>query len=207
MGLAGDGPSRGQSGARSAADRRAQSPAHTYREVELERMYAVVGCSDCEMLWIVEGRPERTECPRCGASRNHEARRKFVRTDDEDHAREVRASMLAARSDQSEAFAELDSFAALEAQVESAGIDDETYLAESGIDPEAVEAAGDRDTGRQSREQIVRGAVRDLDEPTAEAVRSYASERGVPADYTDRALEKLEQAGELLERDGVLRLL
>ncbi|PSP75278.1 replication protein H, partial [Halobacteriales archaeon QH_6_68_27] len=74
-------------------------------------MYAVVGCSECDMLWVVEGRPETSQCPRCGTRRPYAKRRKFVSTEDEDHAREVRASILANRQGHGDAFAELDSFA------------------------------------------------------------------------------------------------
>lgn len=170
-------------------------------------MYAVVGCSECQALWIIEGRPERSECPRCGTSRKYEKRREFVTTDDEDHAREVRSSMLAARQDQSDAFAALDSFAELDEQVEESGIDDETYLSESGIDPEEVAAAGEAESTNRSREEIVRAGIREQSEPTAQDVIAYASEHGVSASYTERALEKLKRAGEVSEHSGSYRLL
>lgn len=170
-------------------------------------MYAVVGCSECQALWIVEGRPERSECPRCGTTRKYEKRREFVTTDDEDHAREVRSSMLAARQDQSDAFADLGSFAELDAQVETSGIDDETYLAGSGIDPEEVAAAGADDSTNRSREEIVRAGIRKQSEPTTEDVVGYASDHGVSASYTERALEKLRRAGEVSESGGTYRLL
>jgi len=170
-------------------------------------MYAVVGCEECKALWIVEGRPETSQCPRCGKTRGYEKRRQFVTTDDQDHAREVRASMLAARQGQDDAFADLDSFAELEAQVEDAGIDDETYLAESGLDPEAVADAGERDRESRSREETVREAIWELDEPTQERVVTYADERDVSATYTRKALQKLVRAGEASESRGVYRLL
>lgn len=171
-------------------------------------MYAVVGCSECQSLWIVEGRPERSQCPTCGTTRKYEKRREFVTTPDEDHAREVRSSMLAARQDQDEAFAQLDSFAELESRVEQAGIDDETYLQESGLDPETVQAAGETDdAASQSREEVVREALRELDSPTETDVVAYASERGVPESYTQKALTKLVRAGEVSESRGTYRVL
>ncbi|MFC6863657.1 DUF5817 domain-containing protein [Halomicroarcula sp. GCM10025817] len=174
-------------------------------------MYAVVGCSECSALWVVEGRPETTRCPRCGTRKQHAKRRKFVETDDEAHAREVRASMLANRQGEGDAFAQLDSYADLDRQVESSGIDDETYLESSGIDSEAVAAAGERAEGGarsgSSRKETVRAALRDLDDPTEDAVVAYASERDVPADYTRTALEKLRRAGEVTESGGTYRLL
>jgi RNA polymerase subunit RPABC4/transcription elongation factor Spt4 len=172
-------------------------------------MYAVVGCGECSALWIVEGRSETSQCPRCGTTRASEKRREFVTTDDEDHAREVRASMLAARQGHDEAFADLDSFAEMESYVDEAGVDDETYLEASGIDAAEVAAAAERaeggSGGGQSRRETVQTAVRELDDPDESAVVEFAAERGVPPEYTRRALSKLVRAGEVTENRGRYR--
>ncbi len=136
----------------------------------------------------------------------HKKRRQFVTTDDEDHAREVRASMLAARQGHGDAFAELGSFAELETQLESAGIDDETYLRASGLDPERVAAAGTDDTTTQSRRAVVREAIATLEAPTEDAVCTHAAERDVAPSYTKRALTKLVRAGEAIKTQGVYEL-
>lgn len=175
-------------------------------------MYAVVGCSDCGALKLVEGRPETTQCPRCGKRRKFEKLKKFVETDDENHAREVRASMLANRRGEGDAFAELDSFAEMETQLDDAGISDEEFLEASGIDTEEVAAAADRVEQRSastrggSRKETVRNALRELDRPTEDEVVEFAAERGVPADYVRNALEKLAQRGEVSESRGRYRL-
>jgi len=175
-------------------------------------MYAVVGCGECSALWVVEGHPERTECPRCGTSRKHEYRREFLTTEDAEYAREVRASMLASRQGESEAFAEVGSFAELDAQLEDAGVDDETYLDGVGVDTDEVEAAADRAAGGsgsagRSREETVRAALRELETPDETAVAAYAAEHGVPRERAERTLEKLVRAGEATEADGGYRLL
>ena len=174
-------------------------------------MYAVVGCSECSALWIVEGRPGTSQCPRCGQRRQHDKRRRFVETDDEDHAREVRGSMLANRQGHGDAFAELDSFAEMDRQVDDAGIDDETYLDAAGIDSESVAAAGDRagqgHGGGTSRKATVLEALRTLETPTEADVVAYADERGVPADAATAILEKLVRAGEATRSQGHYRLL
>jgi hypothetical protein len=115
--------------------------------------------------------------------------------------------MLAARQDQSDAFSELGSFAELDRQVEQSGIDDETYLAESGIDPETVAEAGREDTTSKSREELVREAISEQAEPTESEIIEYASQRDVPASYTERALEKLVRGGEASKSGGSYRLL
>ena len=173
-------------------------------------MYAVVGCGDCSALWIVEGRPDTSQCPRCGTTRQYTKRRQFVTTDDEDHAREVRSSMLANRQDLGEEFAGLDSFAEMDEYVDEAGVDDETYLEASGVDTDAVAAAAERTEGgtrSSSRKETVQQALRELDEPDESAVVTYASERGVPESYTRNALQKLLERGEATETRGQYRLL
>jgi hypothetical protein len=174
-------------------------------------MYAVVGCSGCEALWVVEGRPERSECPRCGRTRQYAKRKKFVSTEDPDHARQVRAVLLAERQGHGDAFAELDSFAAMESSLDEAGVDDETYLEASGVDPEAVAEAADRTTsgsgGSQSRKETVLAALSELAEPTEAAVVAYARERGVPESYVTDALARLVARGRVTESAGTYRLL
>lgn len=174
-------------------------------------MYAVVGCSDCQALWVVEGRPERSECPRCGTTRQYEKRKQFVTTDDPDHAREVRAAMLAKRQGHADAFAELDSFAEMDAYVADAGMDDEEYLDAAGLDTDATAAAGNRAEdgagGGESRKETVLSALDALDSPTEDAVVEYATERGVPESYVREALTRLVRQGELTEAGGTYRRL
>ncbi|WP_327051184.1 DUF5817 domain-containing protein [Halomicrococcus gelatinilyticus] len=171
-------------------------------------MYSVVGCSECSNLWLVEGRPETTQCSRCGKRHQFGKLKQFVRTDDEDHAREVRASMLANRQGHGEAFAELDSFSEMEAQAEDAGMDDAEFLDRSGIDADEVEAAADRSRrGSTSKRDAVHNALDVLDRPTEDEVVAYAEERGVAPEYAERALEKMVRSGEVSESRGHYRLL
>jgi hypothetical protein len=119
--------------------------------------------------------------------------------------------MLATRQDMGDAFAGLDSFAEMDSYVDDSGIDDETYLQESGVDTDAVAAAAERTErgsgGTQSRKETVTQALRALETPDEEAVVAYASERGVPAEYTRKTLQKLVRAGEATESGGHYRLL
>ncbi|WP_254767142.1 DUF5817 domain-containing protein [Salinilacihabitans rarus] len=174
-------------------------------------MYAVVGCSECSHLWLIEGRSETTQCPRCGSRKKYEKRKKFVETDDADHAREVRASMLANRQGAGEAFAELDSFADLESQVEGGVVDETEYLEASGLDAGEIRDAGERDprgpARAGSKKDVVERALEDLDRPTEEEVVAYAGDHGVPADYVETALEKLVRRGEVSESRGRYRKL
>ncbi|MFB6200853.1 MAG: DUF5817 domain-containing protein [Halorhabdus sp.] len=174
-------------------------------------MYAVVGCSDCAALWVVEGRPETTECPRCGTRRQFALRRTFVETEDADTARQARAKMLAERQDMGEAFDGLDSYAEMEARVEQGVIDEDAYLQSNGVDSDAAAAAGRRASegtgGSTSRRDVIMTALERLDAPTERTVVEYAAERGVPEAYTRRALDALLEAGEIANTDGQYRLL
>lgn len=173
-------------------------------------MYAVVGCSTCQSLWIVEGEPETTNCPRCRTRHTFKRLKKFVRTEDKDEAREVRAAMLASKQGAGEAYEELDSVGDMEAILDEVGIEDGEFLMEKGVDADEVEAAGQAATEsqpRKSRREQVLDALRELDEPTTSDVVDYATERGVPAEYVRTALEKLVRAGEITETADGYRLL
>lgn len=175
-------------------------------------MYAVVGCSNCSALWVVADRPDSSQCPRCGTRYRYDKLREFVTSEDEDHAREVRASMLANRSGQGEAFAELDAFDDLADDAMAAGMDDEEYLETAGVDPDAAAAAGNRAaegrgaSGTSKRETVLAGLAA-LDRPTEAELVAYARERGVDAAYVRKSLEKLRRAGTVAETDGGYRLL
>lgn len=173
-------------------------------------MYAVVGCSRCQSLWIVEGEPETTTCPRCRKRHRFGRLKKFVATEHKDEAREVRAAMLAAKQGHEDAYEELDSVADMEAILEDVGIEDGEYLLEKGVDAGAVADAGAAATEsrpRTSRRDRVLEALRELDEPSEAAVLEYATERGVPASYVRNALEKLSRRGEITETPEGYRLL
>jgi hypothetical protein len=173
-------------------------------------MYAVVGCSDCEALWVVEGRPETTSCPRCGTRHRHKKLKKFATCDTAGAAKDARSRLVAKRGGHDAA--DLDGFERLGEAAMDAGMSDDEFLAASGLDADAVAAAGERaeggGSGSLSREDAVRAALRDLETPTAAEVEAYAAEHGVPADYVERCLSKLARAGEVTRTaDGGYRSL
>lgn len=167
-------------------------------------MYAVVGCSSCRALWIVEDRPETTQCPRCRSRHRYESLKTFAETETSDAAARARSAMLAERADDGEFVDPAD------VDPDDVGMTDEGFLRASGLDADAVADAGERASGgnrSRSRRQIVLDALAALEEPTPAAIRDYAADRGVEAGYVDRALEKLQRAGEVTETDGVYRTL
>jgi DNA replicative helicase MCM subunit Mcm2 (Cdc46/Mcm family) len=173
--------------------------------------YAVVGCTDCNAFWVVEGRPETTKCPRCERRHQWTKLKTFVQTDDEDHAREVRASILANRAGHGDTFADVDDFATLDDYVDDVGMDDDSFLESAGVDVGEVDEVQDR-VQRSSgdslgKREAVRTALEELDQPAEGEVKAFASEHGVDADYVERALSKLARAGEVTETEDGYRLL
>lgn len=173
-------------------------------------MFAVVGCNNCSALWVVEGRPDSTSCPRCGKRHQFQKLKRFAETDTAETAKEARSRMLQGRSD---ADVEVDDFATLEADAMDSGMSDEEFLTASGLDAEEVTAAGDRAesspgaSASRSRKEVVRDAIGEQDRPTETEIREYAADHGVDPDYVDRALEKLRRRGEVSESGGRYRLL
>ncbi|MFD1598141.1 DUF5817 domain-containing protein [Halobellus rarus] len=180
-------------------------------------MYAVVGCTDCEHLWILQDprAAETATCPRCGRTHRTKKLRRFVEDENREAARQGRAALLAKRGGNSEAFAETAHVAEMEREIGERGgtVDDTEYLEGSGLDADEVAAAGERaERGTSagsagSRIDVVREALRERDAPTADDVASYAEERGVPAEKAREILTKLSRRGEVTESGGAYRLL
>ena len=176
-------------------------------------MYAVVGCNECAAMWLLTDprTSDSANCPRCGKTHQTAKLKRFFESEDRDAAREARAALLAKKRGDSAAFAEIDHISELERAVDDAGVGDREYLEGAGIDADAVSEAGARAEGggsnSRSRTEILRDAVRSVDEPTADDIVEHASERGVPADAARELLTKLTRRGELSESQGRYRVL
>ncbi|MFC6733550.1 MULTISPECIES: DUF5817 domain-containing protein [unclassified Haladaptatus] len=173
-------------------------------------MYAVVGCSNCGALKVVEGRPKTTNCPSCGKRLQYKKLKKFITTDDPNEARQHRAQMLANRQGEAEAFANVDTFAEMETYTDEAMVSDEEYLEGSGLDATAITEAGEQATATResmSKKDIVLAALAELDAPTEADVVEFAEQRGVSRGYVETALSRLVQAGDVSESRGVYRVL
>jgi hypothetical protein len=163
-------------------------------------VYAVVGCSDCSGLWIVENPrdQEAATCARCGSRHRVAGLRRLFEAENRERAVEARGTMLARRAGESESFEAVGDDAAA-----AAGLDDAEFLAASGLDPDEAAAAGERaergagSAGAGDRASVVRAAVADLDEPTADEVVAFAEARGVPPDAARDLLDRLHENGEV----------
>lgn len=169
-------------------------------------MYAVVGCGDCEALWVVErgeDAPETAQCPRCGTTHRRERLRQLATAGTADEAREARTALLAERRGAGDA--SLPGFG----DDPAAAVGDDEYLAAAGLDPDAVAAAGDRagpgGAGRPDRRTVVLEAIRELDAPSDGDVAARAAERGVDPTAARETLAALVREGEAVESGGTYR--
>jgi hypothetical protein len=174
-------------------------------------MYAVVGCTECRTLWLLEDphASETATCPRCGRRHETSALKRLFTAEDRDDARQARAAMLADRAGAGDAFESTPSVADLDGATEESVVDDREYLDAAGVDADAAAAAGERASGgreRRSRAEVVRDAVDSLDDPDESAVVAHAAEHGVPADAAADLLDRLVRRGEASESGGTYRL-
>jgi Arc/MetJ-type ribon-helix-helix transcriptional regulator len=175
-------------------------------------MYAVVGCTDCTNLWLLAdpGEADSAQCSRCGTRHQTSNLRRFFESPDRAEARQARSALLADKQDAGDAFADLDSVAEMEWRLDDSGVTDDEYLDASGLDADAVRQAGEgrvQSGGSQSRDEVVRAALREQDRPTESEVVAYAEARGVPADSARTLLETLVRRGDVSESQGRYRLL
>ena len=175
-------------------------------------MYAVVGCNNCSMLWLLAD-PDSADsatCPRCERTHQTSKLKRLFESEDRSAAREARSALLAKQQGDSEAFADVAHVSELEEQAADAGIDDREYLQASGLNPDSIAAAGEttRETAG-SHDEIIREAVREAgdDRPTEREIVDYAADRGVPKGKTSKLLEKLCRVGDASESRGRYRLL
>lgn len=154
-------------------------------------MYSVVGCPDCESVWIVESEPTTTTCPRCGTRHQFDRLRKLARAEDKLAAREARSMIMADRMAGEEG-ADPDSFAEMDRDIEN----------RRSRPPSATPTGSPT-----SRESVVRSAIRTLEPATEPGIVSFAVDHDVPEEAARDILERLVRAGDVTESEGQYRLL
>ncbi len=147
--------------------------------------FAVVGCPDCQGLWILEDRHEHetTDCPQCGSTQKTKQLRALAQADDRDTICELRARVAAQRAGHHEEYDREDDYAVLEEQATD-------YLSRHDEVLEAdVEQAIER-SNRIQRETYAPAAAKvlDRDEKFENAAEIYLDRR-------ERELEQLVAIG------------
>lgn len=170
-------------------------------------MYTVVVCSTCQYCWIVQNRPERTNCGRCDKSHQFKNLRKFHTTEDLGEAKFARATVRAEVVGDTDGFESAKDAGALNVDIDQA-VDDEEYLDAHGIDLDELDDVEERATSgagetSRSRSKIVRDAISENDATTEAEVIAYAVEFDVTESAAEKTLQKLQHDGEVIEtREG-----
>ncbi|WP_018258845.1 DUF5817 domain-containing protein [Halomicrobium katesii] len=104
--------------------------------------YAVVGCSECQSLWLLEDdNSQAAHCPTCGTRHQRDALRPLAQAEDRDVASQQRTALLADRAGAADA--DLDPYWAQDARAAEVVVDDRTYLNGLGVAPELVDQLTD----------------------------------------------------------------
>ncbi len=168
-------------------------------------MYAVVGCSDCGGYWLVADPADQqtARCQSCGTRHRMDRLKQFHTADDRAAAVAARARLVAADQDGDRSVATETAFAAGD---DATPVENDRYLEAHGVDPDAVETAGDVSaSGSRSREQILRDAVQANDD--REAILDAAAADGLPRSTASDLLDRLVRHGEATVSAGQYRLL
>ncbi|XGI83255.1 DUF5817 domain-containing protein [Halorutilales archaeon Cl-col2-1] len=173
-------------------------------------MYSVVGCSNCESVKIVEGRPKTTTCHSCGKTLKFDSLRVFHETDDLEEAKEARSLMLAKRNDMETLYNGLMEEDVFNTKVEENFGEDE-LLDEKGVDTEEIKEARERKSSKSGvskpQKRIVMDAVENIESPTDDDIIEYARQRGVDEERTEEIIDSMCIEGEAMrQRDGSIRL-
>lgn len=170
-------------------------------------MYQVVGCGDCNTLWIITDSPETTTCPGCGTRHTTANLRALATSEDKETARQARTKLLAERhgvEDISDLLATSNHRPIDSNILDPQDTGNGTDLSDFGS--AKSQTSEDRHTSGSQRD-IVIAALRTLDQPTEADIRQFAEARGVPAEYVNTVLPKLVQEGSVSKQAGTYRLL
>jgi len=169
-------------------------------------MYTVVVCSECQCVWIVNGRPERSKCRRCGKNRLFKKLKKYSQHEDAEVAKLARAKTQAVIDDQKEHFERAFERGVLQEEIDQA-INDDEYLSGLGLDADEIENAAEEilesPRERNSEKKIVRKAVKDQGSPTIDDVLDYAKEYELSESKAILCLERILRSGDLSPPENI----
>lgn len=162
-------------------------------------MYTVVVCSDCKYVWIVENRPDTSQCRRCRKRRKFAVLKKYYRTDDLEAATLARAHTQAKVNNQEERFAKEIESGALEIEIDEA-VPNSDFLDQKGIDSQAISKEVENILHKKNRiptskSEIVEQALSRQDATTLEEFLETATGYGLTKEESLNQLKKRYQSG------------
>ena len=112
--------------------------------------FALIGCSDCSEVWVIEDDDRQTmECPTCRSTKHRSKRRTIAYADEFEQIAQIRSAVLAERAGYGDA--DLDHYATQEIRTDEPIVDDRSYLEGVGVDDETVdEIAATDDEGEST---------------------------------------------------------
>lgn len=173
-------------------------------------MYTVVVCPNCRYCWIVQDRPDRTNCRRCQKSHQFGNLRKFHKTEQLTEARHARTTVRAEVLGDTSDFETAKEAGDLDVELDSV-VDETEYLEAQGIDVTELELVEERATSgsksTRSEIQIVRDAISETTAPTETDVVRYANEHDVSEAAVQKILKKLKHDGAVIQTSDGFRIL
>jgi hypothetical protein len=169
-------------------------------------MHHVVGCSNCDNLWIAYDEPKTTSCTLCGERYKFRKLKKLYSDPDEEKAKQALTLKQAEVNDVEHIEEKLRNSKMFDTDVKRA-ISDEEYLKRKGVSVDGDEDDG-TDFSSLSDEELVMEAVSEVDEPTEENIISFTEQYGVSEKKTREMIDRLCLNGEAMrKRNGEIRLL
>lgn len=151
--------------------------------------YTVVSCNNCEEVWIVEDKPESSQCPTCEKTRRFKLLKKYKSVDNIEEARVIRAKVKATLADSDEEFEE--------------ALEEDKILA--GGDTFSTGTQFTSSSKSRSFEDVVEEAIESFND--IEEIENYCEEHGYDGERANEYVEKKKQQGEVLEQDGEIRFI
>jgi hypothetical protein len=170
-------------------------------------MYTVVVCSNCRFVWIVEGRPQTSQCRKCRKTRQFKKLKKYHETEDLDEAKIARAFYQSRVYGEEEHFDRALDKGILE-EHEPGRIRDDEYLESMGIDANQTNSfVENRHSAakKKSERRVVIDAFRELDNPDIEQFLEYSQQWGLSNQRALLKLEKLMSSGGIGNTGNVAR--
>jgi len=164
----------------------------------VKEQYAVVVCSECEFVRIVDQTNKTSKCGRCGKQKKMKQMKKFVTTDSQEKARlvasEVRAKQKGYEDDFHEAY-------------ENGEFDLSNYSGVSGPRDWVGEDGSNNSSTSRSDKQIVLDVISDCECPTFDNIVDGASVYGLDEEKTEKLLSRLRRSGDVLKSNQEYRVL
>lgn len=163
-------------------------------------MFTVVVCSECKFVWIIQGRPDVSQCGRCRKRTKFSKLKKYFQSSDMEAARLARSHAQAKVNKQGLKFEKAMETGVLEQEIEDAVTETE-YLNEKGIGArnviQAVEESFQANSIPNSKFEIVERALTNHEATSLDEFVNYTSGHGLHENDALKMLKKRFESDDL----------